>query len=147
MYFLNSVLAKMRLQLALVCDHAEQTADGKLDIRGVFNDLAAPGFPAKHDMVLVMAMEWNRNDVGHYDFDVNLTGPSGQSTMTIQGHSEVDRREPHRPPARTQIVMPLREIVFPEPGAYLFRIRIKGREYEGPSLFLMEMEPPGDSAA
>ena len=105
----------MQLQLALICDHAEQTADGKLDVRGVFNDLAAPGFPAKHDMVLVMNVEWSRDDIGHYDFDVNLTGPSGQSTMTIQGHSEVDRREPDRPPARTQIVMPLREVVFPEP--------------------------------
>ena len=66
----------MRLSLALVCDHAEQTAEGKLDIRGVFNDLAAPGFPAKHDMVLVMVMEWSRDDAGHYDFEVNLTGPS-----------------------------------------------------------------------
>jgi len=137
----------MRLQLALVCDHAEQTTDGKLDIRGVFNDLAAPGFPAKHDMVLVMAMEWSRDDMGHYDFDVELIGPSGQRTMTIQGHSEVDRRDPDHPPARTQIVMPLREIVFPEPGAYRFRIRIKGRDYEGPALFLMELEPTGSPPA
>ncbi len=134
------LLTLMRLPLALVCDHAEQTADGKLDIRGVFNDLAAPGFPAKHDMVLVMAVEWSRDDVGHYDFEVNLAGPSGQSTMTIQGHSEVDRRDPGRPPARTQIVMPLRDVIFPEPGSYHFQIRIKGRVYEGPSLFLMELE-------
>ncbi len=130
----------MRLQLALVCDAAEQTPDGKLDIQGVFHDLAAPGFPAKHDMVLVMTVEWSRDDIGHYDFEVKLSGPSGQSILTIQGHSEVDRREPERPPARTQIVMPLREVVFPEPGAYRFRIRIKGRDYDGPSLFLMELE-------
>ncbi len=131
----------MRMQLALVCDHADQRADGKLDIHGVFNDLAAPAFPAKHDMVLVMAVEWRRDDIGHYDFEVNLTGPSGRPTMTIQGHSEVDRRDPDRPPARTQIVMPLREVIFPEPGEYSFRIRIKGQDLEGPSLFLMEMEP------
>ncbi len=137
----------MQLQLALVCDHAEQTADGKLDIRGVFNDLAAPGFPAKHDMVLVMAVEWSRDDIGHFDFDVDVTGPSGQSTMTIKGHSEVDRRDPDSPPARTQIVMPLREIIFPEPGAYRFQIRIKGRDYDGPSLFLMELGPPASPTA
>ena len=138
-------VAAMRLQLALVCDHAEQTGDGKLDIRGVFNDLAAPGFPAKHDMVLVMVMEWSRDDIGHYDFEVALTGPSGQSTMTIQGHSDVDRRDPDRPPARTQIVMPLQEVIFPEPGVYRFGIRIKGRDHEGPSLFLMEFDPAGNS--
>ena len=136
----------MRLQLALVCDDAEETTDGKLDLRGVFSDLAAPGFPAKHDMVLVLAVEWSRDDLGHYDFEVDLTGPSGQSTMTIQGHSDVDRRELNRPPARTRIVMPLREVIFPEPGAYSFRIRIKGKDYEGPSLFLMELEPETSTA-
>jgi hypothetical protein len=136
----------MRLQLALVCDHAEETADGKLDLRGVFSDLAAPGFPAKHDMVLVLAVEWSRDDLGKYDFEVDLTGPSGKSSMTIQGHSDVDRRDPTHPPARTRIVMPLQEVIFPEPGAYQFRIRIKGREYDGPSLFLMELEPSGTSA-
>ena len=130
----------MRLQLALVCDHAEQTDDVKLDIRGVFNDLAAPGFPARHDMVLVMTLEWSRDDIGPYDFEVDLTGPSGQSTVTIQGHSDVDRRDPDHPPARTQIVMPLQGVVFPEPGEYRFGIRIKGRTYEGPSLFLIEQE-------
>jgi hypothetical protein len=135
----------MRLQLALVCDNADQRADGKLDIQGVFNDLAAPGFPAKHDMILVIAVEWSRGDIGHFDFEVNMAGPSGQSSMTIQGHSEVDRRDPDRPPARTQIIMPLREVIFPEPGAYQFRIRIKGRDYDGPSLFLMETEPSGPS--
>ena len=94
-------------------------------------------------MILVMAVEWSRDDIGHYDFEVNLIGPSGASTMTIQGHSEVDRRDPERPPARTQILMPLREVIFPVPGAYDFRIRIKGHEHEGPSLFLMELEPSG----
>jgi hypothetical protein len=132
----------MRLQLALVCDHAEQTADGKLDLRGVFHDLAAPGFPAKHDMVLVMSVEWSRGDIGRYDFEVNMTGPSGQSALTIQGHSEVSRREPGHPPARTQIVMPLSGVIFPESGTYNFRIRIKGLDYDGPSLFLMELDAP-----
>ena len=128
----------MKLQLALVCDHAEETPDGKLDIRGVFNDLAAPGFPAKHDMILVLAVEWDRSDTGRHDFQVDLVGPSGHPTMTVQGHSDVNPREPGRPPARTKMVMPLREVIFPKRGTYRFRIRLKGRTYEGPSLYLME---------
>ena len=51
----------MRVQLALVCDHAEETPDGKLDIRGVFHDLAAPGLPARHDMVPALAVGWPRH--------------------------------------------------------------------------------------
>ena len=36
----------MELIMALVCERAVTTKDGKLDLHGVFNDLFAPGFPA-----------------------------------------------------------------------------------------------------
>ena len=36
-------------------------------------------------------------------------------------------------------------VIFPEPGVYRFGIRIKGRDHEGPSLFLMEFDPAGNS--
>lgn len=135
----------MQVQLALVCDHAEETPEGKLDIQGVFNDLAAPGFPARHDMVLVMVVEWARDDVGQFSFQVDLLGPSGEPTMTIKGHSDVDRREPDRPPARTRIVMPLQDVIFPEPGPYRFRIGVKGRSFDGPSLYLIRVEALEDT--
>ena len=135
----------MQLQLALVCDHADQTPEGKLDLKGVFNDLAAPGFPAKHDMFLVLVVEWDRSDQGRYEFQVDLLDPSTKSSMTIRGHSDVDRRDPGRPPARTRIIMPLRDVIFPEAGQYRFRIQVKGRTHEGPSLFLVEAEPVGDA--
>ena len=53
----------MELILALMCDDASTTSDGKLDVHGVFNDLFAPGFPARRDkMVLVAGIEWDRED-------------------------------------------------------------------------------------
>ena len=137
----------MQLQLALVCDQVEETPQGKLNLTGVFHDLAAPGFPAKHDMFLVLAVEWARSDQGRFDFQVDLLDPSKKSTMTIRGHSDVDQREPERPPARTRIVMPLRDVIFPEAGPYQFQIQVKGRTHPGPSLFLMEAEPLEDARA
>ncbi len=135
----------MQLQLALVCDEVEETPEGKLNLKGVFNDLAAPGFPAKHDMFLVLAVEWGRSDQGRFDFQVDLLDPSNRSTMTMRGHSDVDRRDPKRPPARTRIIMPLKDVVFPEAGQYQFQIQVKGRTHQGPSLFLVEAEPMGDA--
>jgi hypothetical protein len=38
--------------------------------------------------------------------------------------------------------MPLEDVVFPVPGRYRFRIRVKGRELQGPSLYLVETEEP-----
>ncbi len=136
----------MQLQLALVCDEVEETPEGKLNLKGVFNDLAAPGFPAKHDMFLVLAVEWGRTDQGKYDFQVDLLDPSGRPAMTIQGHSDVDHREPERPPARTRIITPLKDVIFPSAGQYQFQVQVKGRTHLGPSIFLVEAEPAGDAA-
>jgi hypothetical protein len=129
----------MHLQLALLCHEAQTTPEGKIDVRGVFHDLYAPGFPAKQgNMVLVLVVEWERSDEGRYDFRIDLTDSQGKQSLTINGHTDVDRRPPDRPPARTQLIMPLEDVVFPRPGRYRFRIIIKGRKMEGPSLFLVE---------
>ena len=66
--------------------------------------------------------------------------------MTIQGHSDVDHREPERPPARTRIITPLKDVIFPSAGQYQFQVQVKGRTHLGPSIFLVEAEPAGDAA-
>jgi hypothetical protein len=133
----------VELTLALVCDRARATEDGKLDVQGVFNDLFAPGFPAKQNrMMLVMGIEWDRADDGRYKFRVDLEDPTGRPTITLEGHTDVDKRGPDRPPARTRLIMPLENIVFPIPGAYRFMLRVKGSQLQGPTLHLFQSEAP-----
>ena len=129
----------MELLLALVCDDARLNSEGKLDAHGVFNDLYAPQFPAKQDrMVLVLVIEWDREDEGRYRFRVDLEDEAGRPTLSVEGYSDVDKRAPERPPPRTRLVMPLEEVVFPRPGAYTFKVRMKGTTLQGPSLYLVE---------
>lgn len=136
----------MELLLGLVCDHAQTTPEGKLDVHGIFNDLYAPGFPAKQDrMVLVLAVEWDREDEGRFQFRVDLNGPPDKPSLTVDGHTDVDPRPPDRPPARTRLVMPLEEVVFPEPGRYRFHVRMKGQTFPGPSLHVIERDEPPES--
>ena len=128
----------MKLLLALLCDDARVTPDGKLDIHGLFNDLYAPGFPARQDgVVLVLVVEWAREDEGRFAFRVDLVAPDGKPSLTVNGHTDVDRRPDGRPPARTQLIMPLETVIFPVTGAYRFRIRVKGVDHDGPTLYLM----------
>jgi hypothetical protein len=138
----------MELVLGLVCEEARVDAEGKLDVRGAFNDLWAPGFPAKQDrMVLVLVVEWDRGDHGRYKFSVDLVGPDGSPTLTVDGHSDVDDRGEDRPPARTRLLLPLEDVVFPRPGPYRLRMRVKGREMDIPALHLarsdIRPEPAG----
>jgi hypothetical protein len=129
----------MELRFAAICDDARATPDGKLDVHGVYHDLAAPGFPAKQDrLVLVLVLEWDRADHGRYLFKADLEDSKGKVSLTVEGETEVHRPQPGRPPARSQLIMPLDDVVFPRAGQYVFRIKVKGETFAGPSLFLME---------
>ena len=135
----------MRILASAVCDHAAASPDGKLDVHGIFHDLYAAGFPARQDrMTLVLSLEWDRSDSGRYTFRVDVRGPGGKPTLTVEGHSEVTPRPSGRPPPRTRLVMPLEDVVFPEPGRYDFRVTAKGRTMRGPVLYLIAADATTD---
>ena len=132
---------QLKVLNSVICDHAGSTPDGKLDLHGVFHDLYAPGFPAQQgQMTLVLVVEWDRNDHGRFQFRVDMMGPDAQTALTVEGHSDVSDPDPTRPPPRTQLVMPLENAIFPEPGEYRFEIRIKGQNFPGPVLHLMQAD-------
>jgi hypothetical protein len=131
----------MHLLMMAFCEHAELRPDGKLDVHGAFADLAAPGFPAKQDtMVLVVAVEWEPGDGGRYRFKVELKGRGGQPSLTIDGETEVRAFASGDRPARTYLIMPVDDVVFPEPGPYRLEARLKGETLLGPVLHLWEID-------
>jgi len=135
----------MHLRFSAICEDARATPEGKIDLHGVYHDLAAPGFPARQDrMVLVLVLEWDRSDHGRYLFKADLEDESGRASLTVEGETEVHRPRPDHPPARSQLIMPLDDVVFPRPGLHTFRVTVKGHRLEGPSIYLMEA--PGDAA-
>jgi hypothetical protein len=134
----------MKLLFSAVCDEAAPDTTGKVDIKGVFHDLYAPGFPAKQDhLVLVLVIEWDRSDQGRYDFKADLLDPAGKPALTLHGQSEVDARPHDRPAARTQILMPMEGVIFPVPGEYHFQVSAKGEAFKGPTLYLIETTDEG----
>lgn len=136
----------MRLRFSAVCDDARATPDGRLDLHGVFHDLSAPGFPARQDhLVLVLVLEWEREDHGRYLFKADLEDAQGRISLTVEGETEVHRAGPDQPPARSQLIMPMEGVVFPEAGQYTFRVKVKGHAFDGPGIYLLEV--PEDTAS
>ena len=134
----------MHLRFSAICEDARPTPEGRLDVHGVYHDLSAPGFPARQDhLVLVLVIEWGREDHGRYLFKADLEDADGNVSLTVEGETEVHRSLPGRPPARSQLIMPIENVVFPRPGQYTFRVKVKGNALGGPSLYLMEASGDG----
>ncbi len=132
----------MYVETFALCDAARLDEWGRLHIQGQYHALSAPGFPAQHDVTLVLAMEWDRGDHGRYNFDVELVAPDGKPTkFAVRGGTDVGGGEEGRPRPRTTLIQPMEEVIFETPGEYRFRLRVKGRWFDGPRLFLIEGEP------
>lgn len=124
---------------ALFCDRATARENGKLDIEGVFNELYAPGFPAKQDtMTFVGVVQWEHEDGGRHPFRVDLDHPDGHPIFTVDGHTDVESRPGSRAPAKTYLILPFEKVVFTSPGRYRVRAEIDGSTFDGPSLYLVE---------
>jgi len=122
----------------LFCADAGAGPDGKLSIHGIFSELRAPDFPARQDeMVLVGIVEWQRDLAGRIPFTVDLTDPEGMSIFSIEGHTDIEARPETRAPAKTQLILPMKNVMFPVPGHYRVRININGAEMSGPSMHLL----------
>lgn len=122
----------------LFCTHAGTGPDGKLSIHGIISELRAPDFPARQDrIVLVGIVEWQRDLDGSIPFSVNLNDPDGIAIFSVEGHTRVEARSPSRAPAKTHLILPLENVMFPVPGRYRVQIDINGIEMAGPSLHLM----------
>ncbi|HSH45527.1 MAG TPA: hypothetical protein VK966_06710 [Longimicrobiales bacterium] len=131
----------MNLTLSLACEDARARPDGRLDVRGAFNELQAPGFPAAQDrMTVVFVMEWTEDEVGRHDFAADLMDDGDQKVLTIEGHTDVEAGSEGRAPPQTRLVMALERVVFPHPGRYRFLFRVDGRSQEAFSLYLSEGE-------
>lgn len=131
----------MELILSLACEFARARPDGRLDIRGAFNELQAPGFPAAQDrMTVAFVMEWGAGEEGRRAFTADLVDDEDRKVLTIEGHTDVDRRpEPRaegRAPPQTRLVMELERVVFPHPGRYRFVLRVGEEVREAFSLFV-----------
>lgn len=132
----------MNIILACACDEAHVRPDGKVDIRGLFNELSAPGFPAQQDqMTVVFMVEWDRTTEGRIPLRADLVDDNDEKVLTIQGHTDVERREDEtRAPAQTRLIMPLENVVFPHAGRFHFNLKLGEEERRAISLFVKHVE-------
>jgi hypothetical protein len=121
----------MRLLLLVAADCANITADQKLNVMGVFNEIRAPSFPAKHPsfhLVVKLAAE-----LGEYgqkrDLTVNLHDPDGQPIMSVTGQVEVPRPTGGVRP-EINAIFNIRDVTFQRAGPHQFVVLVD-KDFKG----------------
>ena len=133
----------MRLILLLAADYANVTGDGKLNVMGVFNEVKAANFPARHpSMHLVVKLGAELGEYGQTrQLTVHLHDPDGNGIMTVSGEIQIPSPQ-GGPRPEVNAILGLRDIVFPKPGPYQFVVLVD-KDHKGDlGINVTKVEPP-----
>jgi hypothetical protein len=137
----------MKELLFLAADYANITGDGKLNVMGIFNDIYSFNFPARHSsMHLVVRLGAELGEYGQTrSFTVKLLDEDGNQVMDVSGQFQIPKGERGRKP-EVNIILELKDVVFPKPGTYQFVILVD-KDHKGElSLYVNQIEAPKHAA-
>jgi hypothetical protein len=86
-------MGPMRLLLLLAADYANVTGDGKLNVMGIFNEIKASAFPARHpSMHLIVKLGADLGEYGERrDLFVKLLDADGNPIASVEIQLEKGR--------------------------------------------------------
>jgi hypothetical protein len=110
----------MQVKLALLADYANVTAEGKLNILGIFDRINVETLPAVHpQMHLVLRLEAHAAERERpQSIEIRLHDPDGQTVFEVRGDM-VPHGPPNRPIATNQILT-LNNLQLMKVGGYTF---------------------------
>jgi hypothetical protein len=114
----------LQVKLAVLADYANVTAEGKLNILGIFDRINLVQIPAVHpQMHLVLRIEAHAAERERsHRIDIRLHDPAGQTIFDVNGEI-VPHGEGAEPTASNQILT-LNNLQLEKVGAYNFAVFI-----------------------
>jgi len=114
----------MEIQLGLICDYANVSSEGKLNVMGIFDRIRASAFPAVHPLMqLVLVFSASAAEKGRdKQIQVRLLDEDGESLMDVGGHVTVP--DTPGPTVQLQHIYALQMLQFNGPGSYAFHVLI-----------------------
>jgi hypothetical protein len=114
----------MDVTLAVCCDAANLSREGKLNLLGIFNSIHAAQFPCSHPhLALVLRVEARMGEEGTYPLDLKLVDEDGHELFVIGGQVSLQGAQPGRP-MTAQTIMDINNFQLPRAGVYTFEIFI-----------------------
>ena len=133
----------MKPILFLVADYANVTGDGKLNVMGIFNDINAVNFPARHSsMHLIAKLGPELSEYGQKrSFTVILMDPDGNHIMELSGEFDVPQGQGGRKP-EVNIILDLKDVILPKSGRYQLVLLIDKDQKDELTLYVNQIEAP-----
>jgi hypothetical protein len=133
----------MKPLLFLAADCANVTGDGKLNVMGVFNDINAINFPARHpSMHLVAKLGLELGEHGQRRaFTVILMDADANHIMELSGEFDVPTGQGGRKP-EVNIILELKDVVLPKPGRYAFVLLVDKEQKDELTLYVNQIQAP-----
>jgi hypothetical protein len=133
----------MKVILFLAADYANISREGKLNVMGIFNDIFASTFPARHSsMHLVAKLEAELGEYGNArDFSVKLLDADGNQIFDLSGQFQVPPGGHGKKP-EVNLILELKDLIFPKEGWYTF-VLLVDKDHKGEfSLHVNKMDAP-----
>jgi hypothetical protein len=137
----------MKLNLFLAADYANITREGKLNVMGIFNDIYAQSFPARHSsMHLVVKLGAELGEYGQKrDFTIKLLDADANQIFDLSGQFQIPTGTQGRKP-EVNLILELKDLVFPKEGIYQF-VLLVDKDHKGElSLYVNKVEAPKSAA-
>lgn len=110
----------MLVKLAVLADSANVTADGKLNILGIFDRMSVTGIPVVHPrMDLVLRIEAHPAERGRlHNLEIRLYDPDGATVFEVKG--DMVPGGPTGEPLATNQILSLNNLHLAKEGGYNF---------------------------
>ncbi len=132
----------MKLELALVCDHALIDQGGKLSVIGIFERIWVQRFPAVHPRLhLVLRLKGRRTEIGEHRIVITLQDPDGREVLRGDGAVQIGEPPAGVTEVEANAVLSF-DVPLERPGAYAFEIRVDGERQAGVPITVSEMPAP-----
>ena len=137
----------MDVTLAVCCDAANVSREGKLNLLGIFNSIHASEFPCTHPhLALVLRVEARLGEEGLHPLEIKLADEDGKEIFKLNGQIALQGAQPGRP-MTAQTIMDMNNLQLPRPGTYAFEIFIDNHHARSVPIHALESDPGRGPAA